>query len=136
VDRAGLRWLAGVLERDTNKPTIVMMHLPPFVTGVPYLDEFGCVNSRGLEAVIERFSNIEIMLCGHVHRPTLRRWAGAVVCSCPSTTTEIDLQLRPQARPQSHVGPRACMLHVFHEGHGCVTHTSQIGKFAGPHPFA
>jgi urea transport system ATP-binding protein len=30
-----------------------------------------------------------MVLCGHVHRQMVRRWAGTVVCSCPSTTTEI-----------------------------------------------
>jgi hypothetical protein len=54
----------------------------------------------------------------------------------PGTTTEIALRLDPRACPQSHVGPRACMLHLFDETHGFVSHTSQIGRFAGPYPFA
>ncbi len=136
IDDAGLRWLAHVLGQDTRKPTIVMMHHPPFVTGIPYLDKYGCVGSGDLAAVVARFSNVEIVLCGHVHRQMLRRWAGTVACACPSTTTEIALQLDPLARPQSYVGPRSCMLHLFHAEHGVVSHASQIGKFRGPYPFA
>jgi 3',5'-cyclic AMP phosphodiesterase CpdA len=136
VDDDGLRWLAQVLQQDVRKPTVLMMHHPPFVTGIPYLDRYGCLESDKLASVVERFSNVEIVLCGHVHRPMLRRWGGTVVCACPSTTTEIALRLDPNATPQSHVGPRACMLHLFDEEHGFVSHASQIGEFLGPYPFA
>jgi Icc protein len=136
VDDAGLRWLEETLQRDRLKPTILMMHHPPFATGIPYLDRYGCLESDRLASVVERFGNVEIVLCGHVHRPMLRRWAGTVACACPSTTTEIALQLDPSALPRSHVGPRACMLHLFDGERGCVTHASQIGRFRGPYPFA
>jgi len=136
IDSTAIQWLAHVLGRDTRKPTILMMHHPPFVTGIPYMDQYGCIESGRLAAVVERFSNVELVLCGHVHRQMLRRWAGTVVCTCPSTTTEIALQLHPLAHPQSYVGPRGCMLHLFQEEHGFVSHVSQIGKFTGPYPFA
>ncbi|HTE36815.1 MAG TPA: metallophosphoesterase, partial [Reyranella sp.] len=38
VDEAGARWLDETLEQEPARPTIVMMHQPPFETGVPYLD--------------------------------------------------------------------------------------------------
>jgi len=136
IDDVGLRWLADLLEEDAQKPTIIMLHHPPFVTGIPYMDKYGYFESARLAAVVEQFSNVEIVLCGHVHRQILRRWAGTVACACPSTATEIALQLDPLARPQSHVGPRTCMLHLFRDGHGFVSHASQIGKFIGPYPFA
>ena len=80
--------------------------------------------------------NIEAVLCGHVHRPMVKRWAGTVVCAAPSTVTQIDLKLAATATPSSHAGPRACMLHVWNERDGLVSHVSQIGEFAGPYPFA
>jgi Icc protein len=89
-----------------------------------------------LRAVVERFDNVEIVLCGHVHRTMVRCWAGTVICACPSTATEIDLRLAASAQPSSHDGPRACMLHLWDERDGLISHTSQIGDFAGAHPFA
>ena len=53
----------------------------------------------------------------------------------PDTTTEIALQLRPNAEPRSYVGPPACMLHVWDGVHGLVSHTSYIGEYPGPYPF-
>jgi 3',5'-cyclic AMP phosphodiesterase CpdA len=113
-----------------------MLHHPPFVCGISYLDEYRYFEGAALRAVIERFDNVEIVLCGHVHRAMLRRWAGTVICSCPSTATEIDLRLVASAPPSSHDGPRAIMLHDWNEGDGLISHTSQIGGFAGPYPFA
>jgi 3',5'-cyclic-AMP phosphodiesterase len=136
IEPAGLRWLKSVLEADRKKPTLVMMHHPPFVCGIPYLDAYRYMEPGPLASVLESFGNIEIVVCGHVHRPMLRRWAGTIVCCCPSTTTEIALQLRPDAPSQSYIGPRGCMLHLWDEANGMISHISQIGDFAGPYPFA
>lgn len=136
IDTEGLVWLQQTLERDAVKPTIVMLHHPPFASGIPYMDEYRYLDPTPLETVLRRFDNIELVLCGHVHRVMFRRWAGTTVCSCPSSTTEIALQLRSDASPMSHVGPPACLLHHWDAANGIVTHLSHIGKFAGPYPFA
>lgn len=135
IDSSGLNWLRSTLRTDTRKPTIVLMHHPPFVSGIPYLDQYRYIEAGPLESVLREFSNVEAVLCGHVHRPMVRRWAGTVVFTCPSTTTEIALQLRPDAQPQSYLGPPACMLHLWTPAHGLVSHTSYIGTYAGPYPF-
>ncbi|HEY9027947.1 MAG TPA: phosphodiesterase [Burkholderiaceae bacterium] len=136
IDAAGLRWLSGVLASNGAQPTIVMLHHPPFTCGIPYMDAYRYLDPGPLAAVLERHANIELVLCGHVHRPMLRRWANTVACACPSTTTEIDLRLQPAAAPSSHAGPRGVMLHLWDPRQGMVSHLSQIGLFAGPYPFA
>ena len=135
VDAAGLSWLGSTLEANPQKPTVVIMHHPPFVSGITYLDQYRCIGTEPLEAVLRSFSNIEAVLCGHVHRPMTRRWAGTMVCTCPSTTTEIALQLDPKAEPRSYMGPPACMLHLWDPAQGLVSHTSYIGKYPGPYSF-
>lgn len=136
IDAAGLQWLAGVLERETRKPTLLMLHHPPFVSGIPYMDVYRYYDADALARVVAQANNVELVVCGHVHRAMLRRWAGTVVCACPSTTTEIALQLAPDAASLSWIGPRACLLHLWDDAHGMITHTSAIGDFAGPYPFA
>jgi len=127
--------LRSTLEANPRKPTVVIMHHPPFVSGITYLDKYRCIETEPLEVVLRSFSNIEAVLCGHVHRPMTRRWAGTMVCTCPSTTTEIALQLDLKAQPGSYIGPPACMLHLLNSDHGLVSHTSYIGKYPGPYPF-
>jgi 3',5'-cyclic AMP phosphodiesterase CpdA len=136
IDAQGLAWLAATLALETIKPTLLLLHHPPFVSGIPYMDQHRCLETQQLEEIVRAASNIEVVLCGHVHRTILRRWAGTVVCSCPSSTTEIDLQFAPDAKPQSHIGPRGCMLHLWDETHGMVSHVSHIGTFAGPYGFS
>jgi 3',5'-cyclic AMP phosphodiesterase CpdA len=136
IDEAGLQWLQATLAADLAKPTVVMLHHPPFASGIPYMDAYRLLAPEGLAQVIQGFGHIEAVLCGHVHRQMLRRWAGTVVCSCPSTTTEIALRLQPGARPASFMGPPACMLHRWNAAEGMVSHLSTIGDFAGPFDFA
>jgi 3',5'-cyclic AMP phosphodiesterase CpdA len=135
IDGEGLDWLQATLAANPLKPTVVVMHHPPFVSGIAYLDDYRYIDAAPLESVFRSFSNIEAVLCGHVHRSMVRRWAGTVVAACPSTTTQIALQLKPDAAPQSYLGPPVCMLHLWHDAHGLVSHTSYIGKYPGPYPF-
>jgi Icc protein len=135
IDAVGLKWLQSTLSANPLKPTLVMLHHPPFVCGIPYMDKYRYMDAPALEAIIRSFGNIEVVLCGHVHRPMARRWGGTMVCSCPSTTTEIALQLAVDASPQSYLGPPACMLHLWSEDAGMISHISHIGEFDGPYPF-
>jgi len=136
IDADGLSWLSSTLEQAREKPTLLMMHHPPFVSGIPYMDKYRYLAAGALEEVVRRFPQVQILLCGHVHRSMLRRWAGTVVCTSPSTTTQIDLQLAPKALPRSHAGPCGYMLHLWDEAHGLISHTDLFGEFAGPFAFA
>lgn len=136
IDDAGLAWLADTLAQDHIRPTVIIMHHPPFACGIPYLDEYMYRDAARLGEVVARFGNIERVLCGHVHRPIQLRWAGTIVCTCPSTATQIALQLRPDAPPASYSEPPACLLHWWEPGAAMITHTSYIGRFDGPYPFA
>ena len=135
VDARGLAWLQATLATEPRKPTLVFLHHPPFICGIPYLDDYRYMDEGPLASVIAAAPQVEAVLCGHVHRPMFRRWAGTVMAACPSTTTEIALQLRNDASPQSYIGPPACLLHLWHPRHGLVTHTTYIGDFPGPFPF-
>lgn len=130
-----LDWLARTLAANRSKPTLLLMHHPPFASGIPYLDGCRYVDDAALAEVVAAAPNVEAVLCGHVHRLMARRWAGTMVLACPSTTTEIALRLQPGASPQSFLGPPACLLHWWAPGQGLVSHLSSIGKFPGPYPF-
>ncbi len=135
VDEAALVWLAETLAAEPMRPTLIMMHHPPVAIGVPYLDAYMCRSPGRLEDVIRRFDHVERVTCGHVHRSFVSRWAGTVLCACPSTVTQIALRLRPDAEPASYLEPPACLLHHWRPGIGMITHVSPIGRFEGPFPF-
>jgi 3',5'-cyclic AMP phosphodiesterase CpdA len=135
LDQTGLDWLLATLSENRAKPTLVLMHHPPFLSGIPYLDPYRYVDDEALADVLGQFQNIEAVLCGHVHRAMARRWAGTIVLACPSTTTQIALDLVDRARGRSYIGPAACLLHLWTPESGLISHTSSIGSFPGPFPF-
>lgn len=52
-------WLDGVLAADPRRPTVVMMHQPPFDTGIPYLDLYSCREGQRLADVVRRHPQVE-----------------------------------------------------------------------------
>ncbi len=136
ADEAAARWLDQVLAAEPARPTLIMMHQPPFDTGVPYLDLYSCREGARLADVVARHAQVERMVCGHVHRFMMLRFGGTVLCTAPSTTTAIALRLKPDAEPASHLEPPAFLLHHWRPEVGMVTHVLPIGAFPGPYPFA
>ena len=135
LEPSSLDWLQSTLAADRTKPTLIVLHHPPFVSGIPYLDTYRFIDHRPLEAIVSSCDNIEAVLCGHVHRPMFRRWAKTVVAACPSTTTQIALQFQARASPKSYQGPASCLLHIWNPEHGLISHVSYIGKYPGPYAF-
>lgn len=135
-DTAQAGWLESVLASAPARPTLIMLHQPPFEIAVPYLDAYLCRGGDRLAAIVARYPAVERIVCGHVHRHMQLRFGGTVLCTAPSTTTAIDLQLRPDARAQSHVEPPAFLLHHWQSQIGLITHFVPIGQFEGPYPFA
>jgi 3',5'-cyclic AMP phosphodiesterase CpdA len=136
VDAEGARWLDGTLAAAPDRPTLVMMHQPPFDSGVPYLDLYSCREGVRLATVIARHRQVERIVCGHVHRFMTLRFGGTLLCTAPSTTTAIALRLDPAATPASHLEPPAFLLHHWRPDTGMVTHFLPVGAFPGPYPFA
>ena len=136
VDEAAAHWLDEALAAEPLRPTIVMLHQPPLVSGIPYIDIYRCRGARRLAAVIERYPSVERVVAGHIHRFRLHRFAGTVLCTAPSTTTAIALRLDPEAEAASYVEPPALLLHHWTAGAGMITHLVPIGAFPGPLPFA
>ena len=133
---AAVAWLEQALAREPERPTIIMMHQPPFASGIRYIDTYACRRGERLAAVIARFPAIERIVCGHIHRAMQLRFGGTLLCTAPSTTTAIALRLDPEAEPASYVEPPAFLLHQWRPGTGLITHVVPIGNFPGPLPFA
>lgn len=131
-----LEWLDTQLANAPGRPTLLMLHQPPFDTGIPYLDLYSCRDGQRLAEVVARHPQVERVLCGHVHRFMQMRFGGTLLCTAPSTTTAIALRLQPRAQPASYVEPPGMLLHHWRPGIGVVTHLLPIGTFPGLYPFA
>lgn len=130
-----LDWLEHRLSEQPDRPTIIAMHHPPFVTGIGHMDKLGLEDASGLARVVARFGNIERIICGHLHRDIQVRFAGTVAGTCPSVAHQVALDLRDDAPSRFKLEPPGFQLHYWRDAHGLRTHTAFIGDFAGPYPF-
>jgi Icc protein len=136
MDDAAVAWLEDALATEPARPTIIMMHQPPFESGIPYIDIYRCRRGQRLAEIVARYPAVERILCGHIHRFMQLRFGGTMLCTAPSTTTAIALRLSPDAKPASYVEPPAMLLHDWRPDTGLITHFVPIGSFRGPLPFA
>jgi 3',5'-cyclic AMP phosphodiesterase CpdA len=130
-----LSWLADRLAEQPGRPTVVVMHHPPFDTGIGHMDRIGLLEgAAGLARIVGGHGNVERILCGHLHRSIHRRFAGTIASTCPSPAHQVALDLRADGPSAFVMEPPAFMLHEWRDG-GLVSHLAYIGPYDGPYPF-
>lgn len=127
-----LGWLDAALAAGPDRPTLVLMHHPPFPTGITFMDGYGLENSAALAEIVARHRQIERIACGHLHRAIDRRFAGTVAGTAPSTAHQIQLDLRPGAPLHFRFEPPGYQLHLWEAASGLVTHTAIFGDWSRP----
>lgn len=130
-----LSWLADRLAEAPDRPTVILMHHPPFKTGVPFMDGQDFAGADAFAEIVGASGNVERVLCGHLHRSIQRRFAGTLACVAPSTAFHMPLDLRPDVDLELVLEPAAGFLHVWSPGIGMVTHTLPLVEHPGPYPF-
>jgi 3',5'-cyclic AMP phosphodiesterase CpdA len=128
-----LAWLDRTLAAAPDRPTAIMMHHPPFATGIERMDRAGLRGGDALAAVIRRHSQVERILCGHLHRAIDRRFAGTVAGTAPSTAHQIRLDIRSGGPLRFMFEPPGYQLHLWRDGAGLVSHTAVFGDWPGPY---
>ncbi len=119
---AQLRWLDDRLGEQSQRPTLVVLHHPPFDSGIRRMDLWKLADADALEAVVRRHPQVERVVCGHLHRSMVRRFGGTVVQSCPSTAQQLALDLLdPGTSLTVKMEPPAALLHAW-DGHSLITH--------------
>ncbi len=134
---ARLDWLEARLAEALEAPTMILMHHPPFLTGLAAMDRngshLGLKGAERLGAIVARHRQIVRIVSGHIHRPISVSWHGTTASVAPSTAHQIALDLGDGAIT-TVMEPPALQLHVWMPGHGLVTHTSYIGDYPAPPP--
>ncbi|HEV7821293.1 MAG TPA: phosphodiesterase [Burkholderiales bacterium] len=131
-----LEWLALTLATAPQRPTLLLMHHPPFATQIAFMDEIGLATADALAQIVSRHPQIERILCGHLHRPIQARFAGTLACTAPSTAHQITLDLAADAPATFMLEPPAYYVHAWTPQTGVVTHTAYVDDFPGPYPFS
>jgi 3',5'-cyclic-AMP phosphodiesterase len=134
---ATLTWLDRTLAATPDRPAVVALHHPPFISGIRHMDVQNCRDADKLETVLRRHRRVQALLCGHVHRTVMTRFADRPAMIGPSPAHAVSLDLAPDAPPSFTLEPPALLLHVWNIAPSAqlTTHWAPIGRFDGPYPF-
>lgn len=132
VDPDRRDWLESRLAAAKTRPTVVMLHHPPFSTGTR-MDEIGCRDGDSLADIISRYDNVEILLAGHFHRALHRRWAGTMANICSSTAHQLGLDLSGAPGFKVFMEPPQIQLLHWDDGNGLTVHQVPVGSFECVH---
>jgi len=130
-----LEWFDRTLAAAPDRPTVVIMHHPPFPTAIEHMDRMALQNPQEFAAIVRRHPQIERILCGHLHRPIDHRFAGTIAGTAPSTAHQLILDIAPDAPGAFTFEPPGYQLHLWRDGVGLVSHTAVFGDWPGPYPF-
>jgi Icc protein len=130
-----LGFLDRALSAAPKQPTLVVLHHPPFLTGIVHMDDVSLRNPDAFEAVIRRHPQVERVLIGHAHRPIVVRFGGTLAQVSPSVAHQVTLDLRPDGPATFNFEPPAFLLHHWRPEGRLVSHQVYVGEFAGPYPF-
>ena len=129
-------WLAAALDAEPDTPTIVVLHHPPILSGVKWMDpQPDAPWIAQLADVVRGRAQIRVLLCGHVHRPFHGLLAGQVVATAPATSIQVTLNLspvdmhKPDGREILVDEPPGYVLVMADEGQ-VTTHICVAGDFA------
>lgn len=131
---ARLGWLAERLAEQPERPTVIFMHHPPFLSGIRWMDGMGLEGAAELAAIVSGHRNVQRILCGHQHRAIQTLWAGTLASVAPATAHQVWLDLGEERGGNFILEPSGYHLHFWHPPEGLVTHVSFFGEYDGPHP--
>ncbi|QIB33666.1 phosphodiesterase [Ancylobacter pratisalsi] len=117
IGDAQLGWLQDILGAGDGRPVLLVLHHPPFVTGIPAFDAIGLREGRSaLEALLRGRSDIAGLLCGHVHRALVGTFAGHRVFVAPSASHQFALDLETPGSFRVVREPPQIALHRLVDG--------------------
>jgi hypothetical protein len=130
-----LSWLEARLSEEPDRPTIIIMHHPPVKCGVLETDKDGFSGADELGEIVKKYSNIERILCGHIHLVSHARWHGTIVSTAPSMGMQLGLDLTMTKESEFVLEAPGYQLHYWTPQKNLITHTVYVREINGPYPF-
>lgn len=130
-----LAFLDRTLAAAPERPTMLVLHHPPMLSGVSDMDAIWLSNTAELGTLLERHPQVERILTGHHHRAIVGRLGHAIVLVAPAIVHQTELDFRPGAEARLVLEPPAYQLHLLLPSGGIVSHTAYVERFPGPYPF-
>lgn len=130
-----IAFLEQALSAAPETPTVVMLHHPPFDTGIGHMDKARLFDGAAeLERIVKANPQVQRVLCGHVHRAIQVVFGGTLCQVAPSVGHQVMLDLRADGPSSFVLEPPEFLLHRL-DGDRLVTHTAKVDRAPGPFPF-
>ncbi|TDR93049.1 phosphodiesterase [Enterovirga rhinocerotis] len=130
-----ISFLERSLAAEPNAPALVMLHHPPFDTGIAHMDRTRLLTGADeLKRIVSANPQVHRILCGHVHRSIQQMFGGTLCQIAPSVGHQVMLDLRDDGPSCFVLEPAGFLLHRFAHGE-FVTHLSAVERAPGPFPF-
>jgi 3',5'-cyclic AMP phosphodiesterase CpdA len=125
-----LAWLEARLAEDRETATVVTMHHPPLLLGIPAWDAIGLPDAdrAALGEIIAGHPQVRRVVAGHVHRAALGSVGGCPVFTCPSTWIQGLLDFAHPDELSVVAEPPGLAVHVAVAGE-LTTHVQPVGEW-------
>lgn len=112
----GLAWLDATLRAENTRPVMILMHHPPLLTGLPFMDAFQPPFDPRFAQIIARHPQVQLIACGHVHRIIDGVLGTARMAVAGSTAHQFLFTTSPTAPPRLSFEPPMIRLHRWSDG--------------------
>jgi 3',5'-cyclic-AMP phosphodiesterase len=127
--RERLDWLASRLAAEPAKPTMIAMHHPAFRIGSRSVPAVNFRNESEFADLVARYSNVSLIVAGHVHCTLQARVGNAVALTVPSTAFQFAIERVAGKRGALIDEPPAYYLHRWEADGGFTSQLVLIGDF-------
>lgn len=109
LSQTSLEWLEQQLQL-IDKPTLVALHHPPCLINSDWMDRIKLQNPEEFFAVIERYSQVKLVVFGHIHQAFEGKRRGVQYLGSPSTCVQFKPESVEFAIAQTQPGFRLLTL--------------------------
>lgn len=120
-----LAWLERALAGRGTRPTVVMMHHPPFRTGLEVADAIGCLDGAEVQQAMAPFPGVQRVLCGHLHAHIVAPFASTIAMTAPGAAHQFAIDLAGAGPIAWTREPPAIALHRW-TGTAMVSHLPPV----------
>ncbi|NJN85571.1 MAG: 3',5'-cyclic-AMP phosphodiesterase [Leptolyngbyaceae cyanobacterium SL_7_1] len=106
-----LAWVEAQLTQHPQQPTLIALHHPPVAIGSDWMDGLGLENGDAFSQVLDRHSQVKLVIFGHIHQAFDETRNGVRYLGCPSTCVQFTPQSTTFAIDPVTPGLRVLTLH-------------------------
>ena len=116
-----LGWLERTL-RQCLEPTILVLHHPMIDTGNLLMDQMHLYETQSFGEIVAQFPQIQMILCGHIHRTIFGRFHQIPVMIAPSTAHQYPVNVTHESAKILSKESPGFLIHRQIDGKNILTH--------------